>query len=95
MEALGKQGVNNKIKMAERQGKVGVGEQKSVPLFIQVVKEAFVRVVFDSQLESGGGGTGGGGEGTRWDRDLSQLRGTALQALGEDWHGAGAVTRPG
>ena len=95
MEALGKKGVNNKIKMAENQGKVGVGEQKIVPLFIQVVKEAFVRVVFDSQLESGGRGTGVGGEGTRWDRDLSQLRGTALQAVGEDWHGAGAVKRLG
>lgn len=70
--------------MAERQGKVGVGEQKNMPLFIQMVKEAFVRVVFDSQLESGGGGKGLVGEGTGWDRDLSQLRGTALQALGED-----------
>ena len=55
-----------------------------MPLFIQMVKEAFVRVVFDSQLESGGGGKGLVGEGTGWDRDLSQLKGTALQALGED-----------
>ena len=34
-----------------------------MPLFIQMVKEAFVRVVFDSQLESGGGGKGLVGEG--------------------------------